>query len=130
MPAANTTRPLATFSASEADQPGLTSAAIVDRMPLTKRPDSSVEYSFTSSTASSITTATGGPSGLEHLGHGEAQHDPVDDRHALEGPAHGGGADPAIGLVPGGDRLRDEGAHEGVGRDGQRVDDLQRALVP
>ncbi len=102
---------------------------MVERIPLTKRPDSSVEYSLASSTASSITTARRRPVGVEQLGDGQPQHNAVDHGHAVERPAHRGPGDAAVRLLPGGDGVLDEGPHVRVGRDGKGVDDLERPLA-
>jgi len=57
-----------------------------------------VEYVLASSTASSITTATGGRS-PQQLGHRQAQHEPVDDRHPFERPAYRRRLDQLVGAV-------------------------------
>ena len=103
---------------------------MVERMPLTKAPDSSVEYVLANSTASSMTTASVGRRGRQQLGHGQAQDEAVDHGHALERPADRGGGDAAIGLGPAGRRVVQERAHVGIGRHGEAVDhrDGVRAL--
>ena len=63
-----------------------------------------------------MTTAGGGPVRIEELGHGQAQDEPVDDGHPVEGPADRGGGDAALGLLLGGDGVLEQGADVGVGR--------------
>ena len=90
-------------------------------MPLTKAPDSSVEYALASSTASSMTTAVGGPSGSINSATARRRTQAVDHGHALDGPVGRGGADTAVGLVARRRDVLEQGADVGVGRHGQGV---------
>ena len=71
---------------------------MADSMPLTNRPESSVENRLASSTASSITTAVGHVGPVEQLVGGDAQHGAVDDRHPLQRPAAGVAGDQLVEL--------------------------------
>ena len=106
------------------------SAAMVERIPLTKRPESSVEYVLASSTASSMTTATGGPVGIEQLGDRQAEHQAVDDRHAVERPTDRGGRRCGDRPRPGGDGPLTSVRTYAIGRDGELVDDRERGSRP
>ena len=86
--------------------------------PLTKPPDSSVEYSLASSTASEITTLVGTSSAPSELERGHPQHRPVDHRHPVERPVDGVLGDELVdaGLVV----LHSPGQLRGIGLGGHR----------
>ena len=75
-----------------------------------------------------MTTAVGGPFGILQLGHGQAQHQAVDHRHALERPVGRGGGDAAVGLGAAGGGMLEQRAHVRVGRHGEAVDNRHGVL--
>ena len=77
---------------------GLRPDAMADSMPLTKRPESSVENRLASSTASSMHDGDRHVGPVEQLEGGDAQHGAVDHRHALQRPAPGVGGDQLVEL--------------------------------
>ena len=99
-------------------------------MPLTKEPESSVEYVLTNSTASSMTTAIGGPSGARRLGHGQScKTSRSMTAHTFDRPAHRSGSDPGIRFGPGGLGPLEQGADVVVGADRQLPQNVERALA-
>ena len=79
---------------------GRSLGAMAESMPLTKRPESSVENRLASSTASSMTTATGTSGRSQQLVEGDAQQVAVDGRHPLERPVAGVVGDERVELGP------------------------------
>ena len=73
---------------------------------------------------------TGGPSGSSSSA--TARRSTMRSITAMRssGQPDRGGGDAAVGLLPGGDRLLDEGAHVGVGRHREGVDDLRAGPRP
>ena len=106
--------------------PGRTSAATVERTPFTKRPDSSVENCFASSTASFSTTATGVSGQPISSATAIRRTDRSSDRHPVELPVHRCGREQLVDPRLVGLDREHERCCKGVCRDGERRHDLRR----